>query len=111
MSSAGVELIEHIRDLSIVGITEIVKHLPKIRRQYLNCVRQINENRPDALILVDYPGFNLKLAKYAHSLGIPVIYYIIPQVWAWGTGRVKTLKKFTNKLFVLFDFEKKFLEK
>jgi len=111
MEEQGVSLIEHIRDLSIIGVWEAIKNLPRIKRHYNNCIRMIEKNKPDAAILVDYPGFNLKIAEYLHSRNIPVIYYIIPQVWAWGSGRTKKLKRYTDKILVLFEFEKRFLEK
>jgi lipid-A-disaccharide synthase len=111
MASFDVDLIEHIRNLSILGVLEVIKHLPKIRQQYKLCTQNILQRKPDAIILVDYPGFNLKLAQFAHKHNIPIIYYIIPQVWAWGTSRVKLLKKYCDKIIVLFEFEKQFLAK
>jgi lipid-A-disaccharide synthase len=111
MKAEGVRLIEHIRNLSMIGAIEIIKKLPQIREHFKKCERAVNETRPDAAILIDYPGFNLKLAGILKKKGIPVIYYIIPQVWAWGASRIKTIKKNTDKVIVLFDFEKAFLAK
>ena len=111
MENCGVDLIEHIRDLSIVGVVEIIKKLPKIRSQFKNCQDNALNRKPTAAILIDYPGFNLRLAKFLHEQKIPVIYYIIPQVWAWGSGRVKLLDRYIDKILVLFDFEKRFLKK
>jgi len=111
MALQGVELIEHIRSLSIIGVAEAIKKLPSIRKQYNKCVNEIEKRRPAAAILIDYPGFNLRMAEYLHKKGIPVIYYIIPQVWAWGQDRVKKLRKFVDKIIVLFEFEKLFLKK
>ncbi|MFH1846540.1 MAG: lipid-A-disaccharide synthase [Candidatus Omnitrophota bacterium] len=111
MKKQGVRLSYHIRDFSMIGIWEVLKKLVRIRKQYLNILRQIKQKKPSLAILIDYPGFNLKIAKALHLQGIPVIYYIIPQVWAWGEGRTKLLKKYTKKALVLFDFEKTFLEK
>jgi len=109
MRENGVELIEHVKNLSMVGVLEVLKKIPRIFSQYRNVTKNIKERKPDFAILIDYPGFNLKIAKFLKKENVPVIYYIIPQVWAWGAGRVKLLKRFTDKILVLFDFEKKFL--
>lgn len=111
MEQQGVELIEHVRNLSIVGILEALKNLHKIRKQYKKVIVAIREKKPELAILVDYPGFNLRLASFLHSKNIPVVYYIIPQVWAWGRGRIKALKKSVDKALVLFDFEEILLKK
>ncbi|MGB2631019.1 MAG: lipid-A-disaccharide synthase [Candidatus Omnitrophota bacterium] len=110
MEEQGVELIEHVRRLSIVGVWEAIKKLPTIHRQYQNVVENIRTRKPALAILVDYPGFNLKTAAFLHSENIPVVYYIIPQVWAWGQGRIKLLKQYVDKALVLFDFEEKLLK-
>ncbi len=109
-AAEGVELVEHIKNLSIMGIWEAVKKLPQIRAQYKALTEEVLKRNPDLAILVDYPGFNLKMARFLHSENIPVAYYIIPQVWAWGAGRVKALKKYVDRCMVLFNFEKDFLE-
>ncbi len=110
LSGAGMELIEHVKNLSLVGVVEVIKHLPKIHAQYKDVVLNVRKRKPSLAILVDYPGFNLRIAAFLKKEGVPVVYYIIPQVWAWGQGRTKLIKKFVNKALVLFDFEKKFLE-
>ena len=89
MESEGVELIEHTKELSIVGVWEAIKEYPKIRAQYKKCTENILKRKPSCAILVDYPGFNLQIAKFLHKNNIPVIYYVIPQVWAWGQRRVR----------------------
>lgn len=109
MEAQGVELVEHIRDLSMVGILEVVKKLPHIHAQYKRLTKNIRTRKPDLAILIDYPGFNLKVAKFLKGEGIPVVYYIIPQIWAWGKGRIELLKRFVDKALVLFDFEEKLL--
>ena len=111
MRSEGVELVEHISALSIVGVWEVVKNLSKINKQYNDLVSEIRKRKPSLAVLVDYPGFNLRLASFLHKEGIPVIYYVIPQVWAWGGHRVKALRKNVDKALVLFEFEKEFLER
>jgi len=111
MEREGFELIEHIREHSIVGVIEAIKSLPKIRRQFNNCKTEIKKRSPNAAILIDYPGFNLRLTSHLKKEKIPVVYYIIPQVWAWGKGRIRSLKRNTDKILVLFEFEKHFLAK
>jgi len=111
LQKEGLELIEHVRNLSIVGVWEALARIGAIRSQYKKCVKNIRQRKPVAAILVDYPGFNLRIAKHLHKQNIPVIYYIIPQVWAWGAGRVHQLKLYTDKILVLFEFEKRFLQK
>jgi lipid-A-disaccharide synthase len=110
MKAEGLELIEHIRDLSMVGVVEILKKLPHIHAHYRNITSQVIERKPDLAILIDYPGFNLKVAKFLKKQGIPVIYYIIPQVWAWGPWRIKAIKERVSKALVLFDFEERLLK-
>ncbi len=111
MRKEGVELIEHIKNLSIVGIWEVIKNLSKIRSHYKNILKNVEKRKPDMAILVDYPGFNLRLAKLLKKKNIPVVYYIIPQVWAWGKHRIKALKNYTDKTIVLFKFEEELLRK
>lgn len=111
MAQEGAELVEHIRNFSMVGAWEVVKKLPAIHQQYKKLVQNIQERKPDFAILIDYPGFNLKIAKFLKESGISVIYYIIPQVWAWGPGRIKRLKAYVDKALVLFDFEEELLSK
>lgn len=110
MQAEGVELIEHIRDLSMVGAVEVLKKLPHIHAHYRNITSQVLKRKPDLAILIDYPGFNLKVAKFLKKQGIPVIYYIIPQVWAWGAWRIKAIKERVSKALVLFDFEESLLK-
>jgi len=110
MEKLGVELIGHIRDFSIVGIWGVIKNLGKIRKQFRAVTSEAEKRGPSLAILIDYPGFNLRLAEILTNKGIPVVYYVIPQVWAWGAHRVKTLKKYVAKAIVLFGFEKPFLE-
>lgn len=105
MSEAGVRLVRHVREMAFLGFFEVLKHLPFIRR-VLSEIRSLMDSRhPIAVILIDYPGFNLKIAKEAKKRGIPVVYYISPQVWAWGKGRVKKIAKRVDRMIVIFDFE------
>ncbi len=98
-------LVRHYRDESVMGFIEVLMKLRKIKRSMDFCKRDIAEFAPDALILIDYPGFNLRMAKFAKSIGILTLYYIAPKVWAWKEGRVKKIKADVDKLFVIFPFE------
>lgn len=107
MKSAGVELLHHVREMSFLGFSEIIKHLPFIRRVLNELTHWIEMNRPSAVVLIDYPGFNLKLARRAKKLGCKVIYYISPQIWAWGKSRIKKIARFVDLMIVVFPFEEK----
>lgn len=111
MQKQGVELINDITELAVVGFWEVIKNYRRIRRVFYNILEQIDTRYPDAVILVDYPGFNLRLAKKIKSLRIPIIYYISPQIWAWGRGRIKQIKELVDKMIVIFPFEKEIYEK
>ena len=110
MEQAGVQISRGLDKLSLVGFVEILKHLNTIRENFAIAKREILEMQPDAVILIDYPGFNLRIAKWAKSQGIKVIYYIAPQVWAWGKSRVRKMKKYIDKLFVILPFEEEFFK-
>lgn len=109
MAEEGVEIVRHIRDLSMVGAVEIIHKLPEIFRHFRQIKTLVRERKPDMAILIDYPGFNLKVARFLNSVNIPVVYYIIPQVWAWGKNRLKKIKRFVKKALVLFPFEETLL--
>ncbi|MFA5088000.1 MAG: lipid-A-disaccharide synthase [Candidatus Omnitrophota bacterium] len=108
MRSSGVEIYEDMTPLAVVGFSEVFKHLGQIKRVFASIIKKVAEIKPSAVILVDYPGFNLRLAKELKKQNVRIIYYISPQVWAWDEGRVRIIKKFIDKLLVLFQFEKKF---
>ncbi|MDZ7640772.1 MAG: lipid-A-disaccharide synthase [Desulfurivibrio sp.] len=106
----GVELVYEASRLSVVGLVEVLSHLGEIR-QALGCLRAfLRRQRPDLLILIDFPDFNLRLAKEAKKLGIPVFYYISPQVWAWRRGRVRTIRRLVDKMAVILPFEQEFYQ-
>lgn len=111
LAEAGVELIEHIRNTSFLGLWEVIRNMGKIRSLFQKTRQSILEFKPDALLLIDYPGFNLKMASFAKKHGIPVIYYICPQVWAWGQHRVHRMKKIIDLFLVILPFEKEFYAK
>jgi lipid-A-disaccharide synthase len=111
MKNAGMELIYNLNDLSFMGFIEIVKHLPFLRQVEKNLGDALVSRRPDLVLLMDYPGFNLRFARRVKEHGIPAIYYISPQVWAWGKKRLKKMRHCINKMLVIFPFEKELYEK
>ncbi len=108
MEKAGGELVRHYRDLAYMGFLEVISHLGKILGNLRACKKDLLQYRPDVLILVDYPGFNLRVAKFASSKGIRVYYYISPQLWAWKSSRVHTIRRSVQHMFVILPFEKEF---
>ena len=108
MQQQGGELVKHYSDLAFMGFLEVVMNLQTILGNLSFCKKDIVSWKPDVLILVDYPGFNLRIAEFAHQKGIKVVYYISPQVWAWKRGRVKKIKKVVDKMLVILPFEKAF---
>lgn len=106
--AAGVKPIVHCREMAYMGFVEVFKHLSTILGIMSTAKRAIAQWKPDAVILVDYPSFNLKIAKYAKSLSIPVFYYISPKVWAWKEYRVKQIKRYVDRLYSILPFEKSF---
>jgi len=111
MIEEGLNAIYHINQMAFLGLTEVIKHLPLIQRVFKDITQHIASNKPDAIILIDYPGFNLRLAKKIKKMGIPVIYYISPQLWAWGKRRVKKIRNFVDQMLVVFPFEVDFYKK
>jgi len=104
-AQAGLQPIIHYRDMAYMGFADVVKHLGKILGFLGTTRRAIDEWQPDALILVDYPSFNLKVAKYAHNLGIPVHYFISPKVWVWKEWRVKDIRRYVGHMYCILPFE------
>ncbi|MFK7969523.1 MAG: lipid-A-disaccharide synthase [Bacteroidia bacterium] len=109
MITQGLDHIAHIKDVNFMGFFEVVQHLGTIRRMFRKVKEDLLQWKPDAILLVDYPGFNLRMAPFIkEELGIPIIYYISPQLWAWKKGRVKTIRKYVDKMMVILPFEKDF---
>src|SRR5271166_5266438 len=106
--SAGCEIIVDAKDLAVVGITEILSRLPKILELYRKLIRAAHEKRPALAVVIDAPAFNWRVARQMHKRGVPVVYYVCPQFWAWRQGRVKLLRKYVDKALVIFPFEEKF---
>jgi len=111
MQDAGGQLVKHYSDLAFMGFAEVVKNLGAILQNFKFCKQDILEFKPDALILIDYPGFNLRIAKWARQQGLKVIFYISPQVWAWKENRVRSMKKNIDKMIVIIPFEKEYFKK
>lgn len=108
MKAQGAILVKHYRDLAFMGFAEVAINIRTILGNINFCKKDILDHKPDALILVDYPGFNLRIAEFAHNAGIKVFYYISPQVWAWKKSRVFKIKKFVDRMIVILPFEKDF---
>ncbi|MFM6970717.1 MAG: lipid-A-disaccharide synthase [Sediminibacterium sp.] len=110
MQQAGASLVKHYRDLAFMGFLEVIKNLPTILQNIRFCKQDIDAWQPDVLILVDYPGFNLRIAEWAKKQGFRVVYYIAPQVWAWKENRVKKMKLWIDKMFCILPFEKEYFK-
>ena len=110
MEAVGGKLIKHYRDLAFMGFWEVVTNLRTILRNIDFCKRDITQFQPDALIFIDYPGFNMRIAKWAKQRGIPTHYYISPQIWAWKENRIKAIKRDVDAMYVILPFEKDFYE-
>ncbi len=111
LRNAGAQLFYHINDISFMGFAEVIKHLPFIKKIFTNTIEYIEQKKIDLVILVDYPGFNLRLAKELKKRNIKVIYYISPQIWAWHQSRVKIVKKCIKKVLCILPFEPKWFIK
>lgn len=103
--------VKHIKELAFMGFVEVLMNIKTIFKNLKSCKDDILQYKPDAIILVDYPGFNLRIAKWAHQQNIKVIYYISPQIWAWKQNRVYTIKKVVDEMYVILPFEKDFYKK
>jgi lipid-A-disaccharide synthase len=108
MRAAGCEIVVDAKDLSVVGISEILSHLPKIYCLYQRLIKEADKRKPDLAIVIDSPAFNWRVARQMKKRGIPVVYYVAPQFWAWRQGRVRLLRDYIDKALVIFPFEEKF---
>jgi lipid-A-disaccharide synthase len=111
MEEAGATLLVHYRELAFMGFVEVLKNLGAIKKNLLLCKKQILELIPDVVIFIDYPGFNLRMADFAKKSGIITYYYISPKLWAWNEGRVKKVRKYVDRMFIIFPFEVEFYNK
>jgi len=105
LKAAGLEPVAHSSEVAVVGITEVLRLLPRIKQVFAELLSEVDRRRPDAAVLIDFPDFNLRLARELEKRGLRVIYYISPQVWAWRKGRVRTIAKLVDRMLVLFPFE------
>ncbi len=108
MRAAGCETVVDAKDVAVVGIAEVATHLPHIYREFHKLLREADRRKPDVAVLIDFPDFHFRLAKALHARGIPVVYYVSPQLWAWRRGRIKLVQRYVNKMLVIFPFEEKF---
>ena len=111
MQSEGAELLMHYRQTAFMGFVDVAKNIGKIGRLFGLCKQQINSFSPDVVILIDYPGFNLRIAEFAKKSGLRVFYYISPKLWAWNEGRVRKIKSSVDRLYIIFPFEVEFYSK
>jgi lipid-A-disaccharide synthase len=108
MVEAGLERVVRSEDMAVMGITEVVRHLPRIYREFRKLKRAIRERRPDVAVLIDFPDIHFKLAKELHRLGVPVIFFVSPQLWAWKKKRIALVQKYVRRMLVIFPFEEQF---
>ena len=108
MQQQGGEIVVHYKNIAFMGFVEVVLNLRTILKNMAFCKSDILQHKPDALILIDYPGFNLRIAKWAKEQGIRVFYYISPTIWAWKENRIKTVRDCVERMYVILPFEKKF---
>ncbi len=111
MESAGARLLVHYRKLAFMGFTAVIKNLGTIKANLALCKKHISEFKPDVVIFIDYPGFNLRIARYAKNEGYKTFWYISPKIWAWNEGRVEQIRKFVDRMFIIFPFEVDFYKK
>ncbi len=108
MEAAGVTLVVRSEDMAVMGMTEVVHHLPHIYREFQKLKRAIRERRPDVAVLIDFPEIHFRLAKELHRLDVPVVYFVSPQLWAWKKKRIRLVEKYVDKMLVIFPFEEPF---
>jgi lipid-A-disaccharide synthase len=105
LSEQGATLVAHVRDLAVVGIIEVIRHIPTIRQALRRVITEVDRRPPDAAVLIDYPDFNLRLAGELRARGVPTVYYVSPQVWAWKRGRIRKIRETVSHMAVIFPFE------
>jgi len=108
MAAAGLECIVRSEEMAVMGLTEVVRHLPRIWREYRRLKQSVRARRPSVAILIDFPEIHFRLAKELHRLGIPVLYFVSPQLWAWKKHRIKLVRKYIDRMLVIFPFEEPF---
>ena len=108
MAAAGLECVVRAEDMAVMGLTEVVRHLPRIWREYRKLKKSIRDRRPSVAVLIDFPEIHFRLAEELHRLGVPVIYFVSPQLWAWKKKRIRLVQKYIDKMLVIFPFEEAF---
>ena len=108
MAEAGLECVVRSEEMAVMGLTEVVRHLPRIWREYRKLKKAIRDRRPSVAVLIDFPEIHFRLAEELHRLGVPVIYFVSPQLWAWKKKRIRLVKKYIDKMLVIFPFEEAF---
>jgi lipid-A-disaccharide synthase len=108
MEAAGLTRVVRAEDVAVMGLTEVVRHLPRIYGEFRKLKRAIRTRRPDVAVLIDFPEIHFRLAKQLHAMGVPVIYFVSPQLWAWKRGRIKLVQQFVKRMLVIFPFEEPF---
>ena len=108
MAAAGVECVVRSEDMAVMGLTEVVRHLPRIWREYRRLKQAIRDRRPSVAVLIDFPEIHFRLARELHRLGIPVVFFVSPQLWAWKKHRIKLVREYVDKMLVIFPFEEPF---
>jgi len=108
MATAGLERVVRSEDVAVMGLTEVVLHLPRIYREFRKLKKAIRERRPGVAVLIDFPEIHFRLAREFHRLGVPVIYFVSPQLWAWKKHRIKLVEKYIRRMLVIFPFEELF---
>jgi lipid-A-disaccharide synthase len=111
MSQAGVEILYDPTRIAVIGAIEVLRHLSDFRKMYAQAIQALDERKPNLVVLIDYPGFNLRFAEEVKRRGIRLVYYISPQVWAWGRGRIPKIRRLVDRMLVVFSFEKELYEK
>lgn len=108
MAAAGLEVVVRSEDMAVMGLTEVLHHLPRIYGEFRKLKRAIRQRRPDVAVLIDFPEIHFRLAKELHQLGVPVVFFVSPQLWAWKKHRIKLVRKYISKMLVIFPFEEPF---
>ena len=108
LQAQGARLLAHVSELAVVGLVEVLRHLRRLRAVFRSVLREVDRERPHAAVLVDYAGFNLRLARALDARGIPVVYYVSPQIWAWRRGRLRAVRRHVSRMIVIFPFEEAF---
>src|SRR5256884_5620350 len=108
MRALGCDIVVDSKDLAVVGITEILSHLPKIYELFHQLIQEADRRQPDLAVVIDSPAFNWRVAREMKKRGIPTVYYVAPQFWAWRQGRVRLIRKYIDKALVIFPFEEQF---